>query len=64
MVALACNLALDDCVELIKTTDKITADEARRRAIAFLVPGVILMPSGVFAAVRAQQAGCAYVKSS
>jgi len=55
--SLACNLALQDCVDLIKTTDKVSEDEARTRAIAFLVPGVILMPSGVFAAVRALQGG-------
>ena len=64
VVALACNMALQDCADLIKTTDNVSEEEAHKRAIAFLVPGVILMPSGVFAAVRAQQAGCAYVKSS
>jgi hypothetical protein len=63
-VALACNLALQDCIDLIKATDKVSEEAARKQAIAALVPGVILMPSGVFAAVRAQQAGCAYVKSS
>jgi hypothetical protein len=64
VVALACNLALQDCVELVKRTDRVSDDEARRRAVAALVPGVILQPSGVFAAVRAQEAGCSYVKSS
>lgn len=64
VVALACNLALQDCVELVKRTDNVGDDEARRRAVAALVPGVILQPSGVFAAVRAQEAGCSYVKSS
>lgn len=64
VTALACNLALQDCVELIQSADKISGDEARKRAIAYLVPGVILQPSGVFAAVRAQEAGCAYVKAS
>jgi hypothetical protein len=64
VIALACNLALQDCVELVRTTDNVSADEARKQAIAHMVPGVILQPSGVFAAVRAQQAGAAYVKSS
>jgi hypothetical protein len=64
VVVLACNLALDDCVDLIKNTDKISDDAARKAAIAYLVPGVILQPSGVFAAVRAQEAGAAYVKAS
>lgn len=64
VVALACNLALQDCVELVKRTDSVSDEEARKRAVAALVPGVILQPSGVFAAVKAQESGCAYVKAS
>lgn len=64
VVALACNLALQDVVDVVKATDKVSDDEARRRSLAAMVPGVILQPSGVFAAVRAQEAGCAYVKAS
>ncbi|MBC7894582.1 MAG: hypothetical protein H7066_04160 [Cytophagaceae bacterium] len=64
VVALACNLALQDCVELVKKADGVSDEEARKRAVAALVPGVILQPSGVFAAVKAQESGCAYVKAS
>ena len=64
VIALACNLALQDCIGLVKKVDKVGDEAARKVAVAALVPGVILMPSGVFAAVRAQQAGCAYVKAS
>jgi len=64
VVALACNLALQDCIDLIKSKDKVPEEEARKQAIAYLVPGVILQPSGVFAAIRAQQLGCGYVKAS
>ncbi len=64
VTVLACDLALQDCVELIKKTDKIDAAEARKRAIAYLIPGVILQPSGVFAVTRAQEAGASYVKAS
>jgi hypothetical protein len=63
-IALACNLALDDMVELVKDGGKVPDDEARKQAIAALVPGVILQPSGVFAALRAQEAGCAYLRAS
>jgi hypothetical protein len=63
-VVLGCNLALRDCVELIARTDKISPEAARKQAIGYLVPGVILQPSGVFAAVLAQQNGCAYVRAS
>ena len=64
VVVLACNLALQDCIDLIKSTDKVSEEVARKQAIAYLVPGVILQPSGVFAAVRAQEVGAAYVKAS
>ena len=64
VTTLACNLALQDCVDLIAKTDKVDAAEARKRAIAYLVPGVILQPSGVFAVTRAQEAGASYVKAS
>ena len=62
--ALACNLALRSCVDLVKRIDRVSQEAARERAVASLVPGVILQPSGVFAAVRAQQAGAVYVKAS
>jgi hypothetical protein len=64
VIVLACNLALQDCVDLIAKTDKVEPDEARKRAIAYLVPGVILQPSGVFAVTQAQEAGASYVKAS
>lgn len=64
VVVLACNLALQDCIDLIRKTDKVDDAEARKRAIAYMVPGVILQPSGVFAVTRAQEAGASYVKAS
>jgi intracellular sulfur oxidation DsrE/DsrF family protein len=64
VIVLACNLALRDCVELVKSRSGLNDEDARKEAIAALVPGVILQPSGVFAAVRAQEAGCSYVKAS
>jgi hypothetical protein len=63
-IALACNLAFDDCVEVVKSKDSVSAEEARKRALGYLVPGVILQPSGVFAAIRAQEAGCTYLRAS
>lgn len=64
VVVLACNLALQDCVELMKAKDGLDQEAAHKAAVAQLIPGVILQPSGVFAAVLAQEAGCAYVRSS
>jgi len=64
VVVLACNLALQDCIDMISKIEKIDGPEARKRAIAYLVPGVILQPSGVFAVTLAQEAGASYVKAS
>ncbi|MBL8960280.1 MAG: hypothetical protein JNJ98_10540 [Gemmatimonadetes bacterium] len=64
VIALACNLALQDVVDVVAAADKVNDAEARKRSLAAMLPGVILQPSGVFAAVRAQEAGCAYVKAS
>lgn len=64
-VTLACDLALRDCIGLIEREDGVSADEARRRAIALMVPGVVLQPSGVFAVFLAQQAaGTMYIRAS
>src|SRR5207302_230128 len=63
-IALACNLAFDECVEMVQKADGSTPEAARAKAIGFLVPGVVLQPSGVFAALRAQEAGCAYLRAS
>ncbi|HEV8599661.1 MAG TPA: hypothetical protein VGQ69_09905 [Gemmatimonadales bacterium] len=59
---LACNLALTlDVVEQIKADLKLDDAKAREMALKHLVPGVILQPSGVFATLRAQEAGCQYL---
>lgn len=64
-IALACNLAFQlDVLPTIKAQDKVDDDEARKRGLAMMVPGVILQPSGVFAALRAQEAGCVYLRAS
>jgi intracellular sulfur oxidation DsrE/DsrF family protein len=64
VIVLACNLALQDCADRIQKADKVDAAEAHKRAVGYLVPGVILQPSGVFAVTRAQEAGASYVKAS
>ena len=63
-IALACNLALQDVVEAIQKKENASAEDARKQAISFMVPGVILQPSGVFAALHAQDAGCKYLRAS
>jgi hypothetical protein len=65
VVYLACNLAFNlDVVPLVERTDKVSTEEAAKVAKSHILPGVLLQPSGVFAATRAQEAGCTYVKAS
>jgi hypothetical protein len=64
-IVLACNLAFDlDIVPEVQAKHKLDDAAARKRALEGLLPGVILQPSGVFAAVRAQQTGAVYVRAS
>jgi hypothetical protein len=64
-IALGCSMAMDlILVKMVAAKDKIAEDVARRKALSMLVPGVIMQPSGIFAAIRAQEAGCAYVRAS
>lgn len=63
-IALGCNLAFADCVELVKSKEGLSDADARKQAIGYLVPGVILQPSGVFAVIRAQEAGAVYIRAS
>lgn len=60
-IVLACNLAFGDMVEYLQKADKLARADARKRALEYLIPGVILQPSGGFAVLRAQQAGCGYL---
>jgi hypothetical protein len=63
-IALACNLAFKQITDVIEAQDKVGADVARTKAISMLVPGVMLQPSGIFAVVRAQEAGAQFVRAS
>jgi hypothetical protein len=63
-VVLACGLAFAEVVGRFRKEDKLDAAAARQRATEHLVPGVILQPSGVFAVLRAQEAGCKYILAS
>lgn len=63
-IVLACNQAFREIIAVIVKAERVSPDEARTRAIALLVPGVRLQPSGVFAVMRAQEAGAHYIKAS
>jgi hypothetical protein len=55
---LACNMALRHMSGLAAEKAKVEAKEVYTEMRANLLPGVILMPSGIFAVTRAQEAGC------
>jgi hypothetical protein len=63
-IVLGCALAFKDMIGKVQSADKVDEAEAERRAKTYLVPGVILQPSGVFAAQLAQDSGCKYVRAS
>jgi hypothetical protein len=63
-IALACAVAMQFFSGAVAKKAGISEEEARKRVVAALVPGVVLQPSGVFACIRAQEAGCAYVRAS
>jgi hypothetical protein len=61
---LACALALRDCAVLVAEKDRIPIEAADRRVRSMMIPGLILQPSGIFAAVLAQDNGCRYVRAA
>ncbi len=63
-IVLACNLAFGDIVATVQKADKLSDEAARAKAKEMLLPGVILQPSGVFAVLRAQEAGCDLMMAS
>jgi hypothetical protein len=64
-VVLACNMAFNArVVSRFMEADKLDHAAAEQRAKEHLIPGIVLQPSGVFAALRAQEAGCHYLLAS
>lgn len=63
-IVLACALALRDCATLVSSQEKLDMKEADQRVRELILPGVIVQPSGIFAAVLAQEHGCHFVRAS
>lgn len=62
-VALGCNMAFRSIVSMVEKKDKLKPAEARTKAMSMILPGVILQPSGIFANVMAEEAGCHFVRA-
>ncbi len=60
-IVLACHLAFLDVISIYESKGKLTPEAAERAAREHVLPGIILQPSGFFAVLRAQQAGCGYM---
>jgi hypothetical protein len=63
-IVLACGWSFGGAASRIAKKESLEKDAARARAKAMLLPGVILQPNGIFAALRAQEAGCSYIDAS
>ena len=64
MVLLACNKAAMRLANQLAQKLNRNADEVRAEFRAGVVPGVLLQPSGIYATLRAQDVGCAFIKST
>ena len=64
MISLVCNIALGHMAHDFAERTGRAADDVRQELAANLVPGAVLVPSGIYALIRAQNAGCAYMPGS
>lgn len=64
VIVLACNLALMRHAGPLAKAEGISREQAQQALIASVLPGVIRMPSGVFATARAEEAGCVFLRST
>lgn len=62
-VLLACNKALMSFATDAAKKAGRDVDEVKAEFRAGVVPGVILQPSGVYATMRAQEAGCGFIRA-
>jgi hypothetical protein len=63
-IVLCCNLSLMRHAGALAKAEGIPRDRAQQAMIDSMLPGVIRMPSGVFATSRAEEAGCLFMRSS
>ncbi len=64
MTVLCCNLALMRHAGALVRNEGITREKAQADLLASVLPGVIRMPSGIFATSRAEEAGCQFLRST
>lgn len=62
VIVLGCNTALMSLGSLMAQQTAQHADAVQAEARSSVLPGVILVPSGIFGVLRAQEAGCGYIR--
>jgi hypothetical protein len=63
-ILLACDFATRNYAGVIARNFKLQRNDVYAELRSNLVPGFILQPTGVYAACRAQEAGCVYLRST
>jgi intracellular sulfur oxidation DsrE/DsrF family protein len=63
-IFLVCNRATMGLASSLAKKANKPVDEVQAELRANLVPGAIMMPNGIFALIRAQNAGCAFYRSA
>ncbi len=63
-IILACNYAFGLMVQMEAKKAKVPFAQARAQTLPYLLPGVILQPSGFFAVLEAERAGCHFFPAS
>lgn len=63
-ILMGCNLAAMGMAGELAEKLKQPVDDMRAEVTAHLIPGLTLAPNGVFAVMRAQEAGCTYIRST
>jgi len=61
LISLVCSIALGNWSSRAAKRSGRKVDEVLADARANLIPGTIIVPSGIFALIRAQNAGCAFM---
>jgi hypothetical protein len=61
MISLVCNVSLGNMGRRFADQTKGNVEEVQAELRANLVPGAIVVPSGIYALIRAQNAGCAFM---
>lgn len=60
-IVLACNFALTGYAGRLAQKEKTPRDQAKKELFAAIIPGVFVVPNGVFGVCAAQEAGCGYI---